>query len=495
MSTQVEVLAGRHLVARAAGAVLVVAHRGAGAPDGNSIAARTMVALLDIVREVSIGATARRGRAVARLATRWLMSMPEGSEEEAEFGIVTPDGHSVAVLLHGGVTAVLAGAERVEVLRGRDAGFTVDRLVSPAPEVGIGLFVDDDSGRTAAALPSRGVCALTEGSTPGSGAVLWQGETTEPSRAQVQMDDPEGVSAETATIDLRKRARGRRDSEAIVRFGRTDLGDHPQARQAQMTPEASESKAAGPGPTPRKPAPHESDPAEATSAGPVRPEREPTERDEPRPDRRGGRASADAIAGPAPAVDPDLVETLVPASERGRAASRSVPPAPGTPGSADRGPATVVKGVECSRDHLNDPRVSFCAVCGIRMDQPTRVLVDGARPPLGVLVLDDGTSYVLDSDCVLGREPEQAGAVGRGARPIRLPDRSGGMSRVHAEIRLVDWDVTVVDRGSANGTHVMQPGRPDWVRASPGHQVVLRPGAQVLIGGRTITFDSPHGRL
>src|SRR5690606_33720240 len=88
--TQVEVLAGTHLVARTAGAVLMVAHREPGPPDANSIAARTMTALLGIVREVSVGTTARRGRAVARLATTWLMSMPEGAEDEAEFGIVTP---------------------------------------------------------------------------------------------------------------------------------------------------------------------------------------------------------------------------------------------------------------------------------------------------------------------------------------------------------------------------------------------------------------------
>lgn len=478
MTTQVEVLAGTHLVARVAGAALVVAHRGAGVPDADAIAARTMTALLDIVREASTGASARRGRAVARLATTWLMSMPEDSEHAAEFGIVTPDERSIAVLLHGGVTAVLAGGGRVEVLRGRDAGFTVDRLVSPAPEVGIGLFVDDDSGHTAAALPARGVFALTEGSTPGSGAILWLGERTEPATPHAQAEDPEGVSAETATIDLRKRAG--------VRRGRTDSGAHPLARPAQ----ASDREAAGSPLSPRKPTRRASGRAEA--AEPAPPARPPTEPDGPWADGGSGRAAVAGRSGQQAGVDPDLVETLAPASERGRAASASVP---ATPGSVDRTPATLVRGVMCSQDHLNDPRGAVCAVCGMRLDQHAHQLVDGARPSLGVLVLDDGTSYVLDSDCVLGREPEQAGAVRRGARPIRLPDRSGGMSRVHAEIRLVDWDVTVVDRGSANGTHIMQPGRADWVRASPGHQIVLQPGAQVLIGGRTFTFDSPHGRL
>ncbi|WP_280502807.1 FHA domain-containing protein [Nocardia farcinica] len=406
MNSQVEVIPGAHLVARTAGAVLVVAHRGAAAPDADSIAARTMAALLDIVREVSIGATARRGRAVARQATTWLMSMPEDAEGRAEFGILTPDRRNVAVLLHGGITAVLDAEDHREVLRGSDAGFTVDRMVAPAPSVGIGLFVDEQAAEPVVALPARGVFALDEGVTPGAGAVMW---------------------------------------------------------------------------------------------------RAPTEHDGPRPATPG-----------ASAIDPDLIETLAPASERGGTADtpsggvaglgsaaaessspQAVPPgrlSSGAGGTDGRSGGVVVPGVECARRHFNDPRVSFCVVCGIRMDRQPRVPVEGIRPPLGVLVLDDGTSYALDTDCVLGREPEQTGAVRRGARPIRLPDRSGGMSRVHAEIRRVDWVVPVVDRGSANGTHVKQPGRPDWVRAVPGHPVVLRPGAQVLIGGRTFTVDSAPRR-
>ena len=78
---------------------------------------------------------------------------------------------------------------------------------------------------------------------------------------------------------------------------------------------------------------------------------------------------------------------------------------------------------------------------------------------------------------------------------MRLEDSSGGMSRAHAEIRLVDWDVTVVDGGSTNGTHIRHPGRQDWVRAAPGHPVTLAPGAQIQLGGRVLTFDSQHGQL
>ncbi|MFQ6330773.1 FHA domain-containing protein [Nocardia sp. CWNU-33] len=96
---------------------------------------------------------------------------------------------------------------------------------------------------------------------------------------------------------------------------------------------------------------------------------------------------------------------------------------------------------------------------------------------------------------MLGREPEHADAVSRGARPIRLADSSGGMSRAHAEIRLVNWDVFVVDHGSANGTFVQSPGQHEWARTIPGHPTTLVAGAQVLLGGRVLTFDSQHSQF
>ncbi|MFE9577827.1 FHA domain-containing protein [Nocardia sp. NPDC006044] len=200
-----------------------------------------------------------------------------------------------------------------------------------------------------------------------------------------------------------------------------------------------------------------------------------------------GVARPDQVPVEAPVRNVDLEETLVPDETMVSRVLEHI----GVPES----PGVVVKGFKCARDHLNDPRVSFCAVCGIRMDQLTCVLTDGVRPPLGLLLLDDGTSFVLDNDCVLGREPEHADAVSRGARPVRLEDASGGMSRAHAEIRLIDWDVTVVDGGSTNGTHVRQPAHQDWTRAIPGHPVKLTPGAQVQLGGRVVTFDSQHGQL
>ncbi|MFT4126800.1 MAG: FHA domain-containing protein [Gordonia sp. (in: high G+C Gram-positive bacteria)] len=155
-----------------------------------------------------------------------------------------------------------------------------------------------------------------------------------------------------------------------------------------------------------------------------------------------------------------------------------------------------VHGIRCSRGHLNHPRSWLCGVCGIRMDQLTGILVEGERPPLGWLLLDNGTTYLLDEDLVLGREPGAvAGRRRGGPKPIRVPDDTGQLSRRHIEIRLIEWDVHLIDLTSANGTFVSDPALGNReVRLPPNQPHVLSPGSHVRIGGRHFIFESPHAR-
>ncbi|WP_280465613.1 FHA domain-containing protein [Nocardia brasiliensis] len=814
MNRQIEVLPGAHLVASAGGVVVVVAHRSVLPVTPASIAGRTMTALLGIVRRVAADEPRRSGRTVARHATNWLMSLGNGDEDEVEFGVLTPTDTGLAVFLHGGVSAILDAGPRTEILRGREAGFTVDRVLLPAPSVGAGLFVDE-VGLVLETLPTRGVFTLTEGTTPGAGAILWfganeaalgdsdtphaggaagsaaerhtgpppvpaLGNTPSATTQPPAVPAPPGIThrptdvrthttppaAGSSATDLRKPsepapaqpaaavARGSTASDAQGPAGSTDRGgmaagrgdaptEYVAAADGGLSAFAGSVVPRGDRSPSKDVPPSEGDaPTEFVDSGAVesalggsirsaraargsetgggnapsgyvvadrdsaedgapgggeRPSMASSGGDAPSayadsgaaksalggPDREarvadalteyvdsaatgsalGGSAPGERVAGggasgsgDAPteyvdsgaigsglggsrrggssagrrAADSEAAEDAAPrgdehqrrsmpsagdapteyvaladsgaqgaaarggaVGERGADAGRGgdyeavgkrdegaaggndsgassvpgdavedsgvderptsyMPPAGVTPprlvkpsnvvappsntgpqerAAHDRGsgpahyggsaseidmqetvvptsartphvpevassdPGVVIKGFKCARDHLNDPRVSFCAVCGIRMDQLTCVLTDGVRPPLGLLLLDDGTSFVLDADCVLGREPEHAEAVSRGARPVRLEDRSGGMSRAHAEIRLVDWDVTVVDGGSTNGTHIRQPGHQDWSRAIPGHPVKLIPGAQVQLGSRVVTFDSQHGQL
>jgi pSer/pThr/pTyr-binding forkhead associated (FHA) protein len=151
----------------------------------------------------------------------------------------------------------------------------------------------------------------------------------------------------------------------------------------------------------------------------------------------------------------------------------------------------MVKGIKCKREHFNSPKAAFCGVCGISMVQQTHQLVDGPRPPLGVIVLDDGTTFGLDADYVLGREPENDADVMAGrVRGLPIEDPDGSVSRVHALIKLEEWEVLIVDRGSANGTSVAPPGTDAWTSLAPHEPALIVPGTKVQLGGRTFVFDA-----
>ena len=153
-----------------------------------------------------------------------------------------------------------------------------------------------------------------------------------------------------------------------------------------------------------------------------------------------------------------------------------------------------VRGVYCKNRHFNDPRQLFCAVCGINMVQQTPVLVDGPRPPLGVIVLDDGSVFQLDTPYLLGRDPDADDRVRGGSfRGLPVIDRSNQVSRVHARLELRGWDVVLIDNNSTNGTFVHLPKTPDWQRMPPGGELVLVQGTRVRIGHRTLAFNTHAG--
>lgn len=168
-------------------------------------------------------------------------------------------------------------------------------------------------------------------------------------------------------------------------------------------------------------------------------------------------------------------------------AARGAPPA-----AAEALAPVLVDGVECHLGHFNHPFALRCATCQSSLVAATRHPVKGPRPPLGTIVLDDGVRYELDADYVVGREPAGDPAVAAGeARALPLDDPEQAVSRVHAEVRLQDWDVVVVDRGSANGVHVLAPEGTVWRRVGTGESVVLSPGTQVAFGRRVMTYEPP----
>jgi hypothetical protein len=169
------------------------------------------------------------------------------------------------------------------------------------------------------------------------------------------------------------------------------------------------------------------------------------------------------------------------------------------PGHApDPGPAPVqpaaralIEGVYCRDGHFNDPDQRYCQICGISMAQLTQVTRLGPRPPLGVLLLDDGSTLSLDTDYVVGREPGvDADVAADRARSLRITGPASGVSRRHVRVRLSGWRVELVDLHSANGTFLHRPGAAGPERLTPGVPVVATPGARVDVGRRWFRYES-----
>jgi hypothetical protein len=151
----------------------------------------------------------------------------------------------------------------------------------------------------------------------------------------------------------------------------------------------------------------------------------------------------------------------------------------------------VVDGALCPRMHFNPPDAMFCRECRVSMGELTRNIRRLPRPPLGVLVVDDGRGYLVDRDYVIGREPLLDGDVAAGrATPLPVTDAEGSVSRLHLRVSLVGWRVEVRDLGSANGSVLYCAGGPRSL--VPADVAVLDPGARVGVGRRSVQF-LPYG--
>lgn len=155
-----------------------------------------------------------------------------------------------------------------------------------------------------------------------------------------------------------------------------------------------------------------------------------------------------------------------------------------------------VLGVLSPRGFFNHPEAAFCSRTGVKMGaSQTKVLVQGDRPPLGVITFDDGSTYSVQWTTVMGRDPRiddlvQAGA----AAPLPITDDELKISRRHLMLELQDWDVLISDLDTANGTYVRdQPGQPPR-RLARGERAVLNSAAEVFFGDRSFTYHEHHVR-
>jgi hypothetical protein len=370
---------------------------------------------------------------------RQLAGVLAGAEDDVPpFALVARTADGIAVLINGPLDVQLQGEEGTESLSGASSITWVDRVYT-------GSFATITVQRTGEEPPSSDATDvdLVQGVVPASGlAVVGRGTSTD--TGEVVVGEAPAVVAPAVEVQ----------SPPPVE------PPPPPAVEPEPEEDPTEALAAVPEPPPPvEPAAPPVEPAEFDSVllhgdhihdhAPVDAE---TEEREPLP------------------VQPDPAESRTSESQLDE---------------------VMVQGVVCSRGHFNDPRSRFCSSCGISMVQQTLNLVPGPRPPLGVLVFEDGSTYSLSSDYVVGRQPDVSPLVQQGrSLPLALEDDERTISRAHAELRLEGWDVQFVNLSSTNGSFVWDPGTSQWVQLQPDQPLVLSSGMRIALGRRTAVFES-----
>lgn len=408
------------------------------------------------------------GPTPGRPVIRKLAGLVMGAEpaEVAPFSVVADAEDGLAIMLCGSMELELTTDSGEEALSGREVATWVDRVIR-APVHRLAVFpTGGRPGRLHTDIDLRLGVVL------GSGMTLSPAGTAGDRRGLAGFEAPpvHAVTGGPQPAPTRARSRG---SAAIgpprgepPRAPEADAAEAPEAARVADAPEAPEAAHV----------------AEATGAPAPPPGRVlPPLKRPPQSNPKESSFVSIAFAEPLPA------EELHPLPVAGGG-----PAGPGPASAEHDGP--VVQGIVCARGHFNDPNARFCALCGIAMVQQTHNLVSGARPPLGVLVLDDGATFVVDGSYVIGREPEVSDLVRTGqARPLAIDDSKRRLSRVHAVLLVVDWELRVEDAGSRNGTRILRPDSSDWQQLSPEEPTPIEPGTRIGVGGRELVFDSHFG--
>jgi FHA domain len=114
-------------------------------------------------------------------------------------------------------------------------------------------------------------------------------------------------------------------------------------------------------------------------------------------------------------------------------------------------------------------------------------------PAAPILRFDDGMVVTVDEDLVLGRRPDNHELVTSGsARPVPIADTQNVLSSAHAAVQRAGREVSLVDLGSLNGTHVAGPEATEWTQLEPGVAHPLSDGDRLLLGWTVITFEQPQ---
>jgi hypothetical protein len=192
-----------------------------------------------------------------------------------------------------------------------------------------------------------------------------------------------------------------------------------------------------------------------------------------------------------PGVAYDLVEGTVPGSGATLQLAAATPASVAVPAPAPQG-STGAERFSAGSDS------GFSAPAAAPVSEPQPAAQAGAAtafwqpdpPAAPVLRFDDGMVVDVDSDLVLGRRPDGHELVTSGtAKPVPIADTQNVLSSAHAAIQRAGREVSLVDLGSLNGTHVAGPEATEWTQLEPGVAHALSDGDRLLLGWTVITFE------
>ncbi len=457
-SAVVRPLPGSGLVARSGDLLLVCADSATGVDE-----------LLAVFDEVA--AAGGDGSALVRRLAALLASDEQGWFPACAVSGPARDGRC-AVLVSGAATAELRTADGVVALSGEDAITTVDRLVA-GPVESIRLTLDVTGPTDLRTRLDAGVVV--------AGGLHWAAAD----RPAVDSGVTDGaaqaepvVESESAATVVGADETGGDDPEPAVEVAADGAEEYPLPQRgealARLTPSQEPSSAESSEVEPGSAVAVSAEPPASVAAAP------PLEPVFVSPPAAPMPPAPMPPAAPMPAAPPSAPPQAAPwPPPPGGAAAVDAPP-PAAP-TFDAAPADPVA------------QSGFTVVWPEPGQEPGGDAVTAARPG-GVLLLDDGSRFELDTDYVIGREPQHDPDVVAGsARPLRIVDSEGVVSRRHARIAVVGSTVSVIDLGSANGTFIEPAGAaPDGAgrrQVPAGESVVLEPGVQVTLGRRWLRYE------
>ena len=211
---------------------------------------------------------------------------------------------------------------------------------------------------------------------------------------------------------------------------------------------------------------------------------------------------------PLPSGTPPFASVAVPPSPVQSFASDDVaplPPLPPTPTLPSEmpplPPESVVSGTLPSPDGFIDevpwrksgstesqlpalPEPSIVPPVGLDEESDVDETVVSPKNKPVTLVFDDGTSFVLEQDVVVGRDP-QCDISHQGAIRLQVDDPSLSVSKTHMALALKAGALLVEDLYSTNGTQVTTPeGQTSDVLA--GSPVIVARGTLIQFGDRSV---------